>query len=233
MSPEDFRAQLEYDLDWRKKELAILTNQLSNISEEDKKIYCKALLVMLYSHFEGFCKTAFETYVRLINEEKIIRSKATEYIVASSLVAEFHDINHTKNIGNYCCDIFNISSNETKFKKNFIRAHFIRMFDEILNEEINISEKITGKIVDTKSNLTLTVFSNILYRLGLPPNQFDEYEGLISNLLTRRGAYAHGNKVDGINENQYKTIEKNIFEIISALITLLTKSAKNKSYLKN
>jgi len=232
MSPEEFRAQLEYDLDWRMKELALLTNQLSNISEEDKKIYCKALLVMLYSHFEGFCKEAFKTYVRLINEEKIIRSKATEYIVASSLGEEFHDIQYHKNIGNNCCDIFNISSNETKFKKYFIRAHFIRMFDQILDQEIDISERITEKIVDTKSNLTLDVLSNILYRLGLPYNQFDAHEGLITTLLTRRGAYAHGNKVEGISEKDYKIIEKKVFDIISALVTLLTESAKNRSYLK-
>ena len=52
--------------------------------------------MMLYSHFEGFCKEAFKTYVRLINEEKIIRSKATECIVASSLAEEFHYIQYHK-----------------------------------------------------------------------------------------------------------------------------------------
>ena len=156
MSPEEFRAQLQYDLDWRKKELALLTNQLSNMSKYDKRIYCKVLLVMLYSHFEGFCKTAFLTYLRLINEENITRSTATEYIVASSLLDVFHDIEYP-NIGNSCCDLFNISSNETRFSKFFVRAHFIRKLDEILLQEIGISERLSLKIIDTKSNLTGSV----------------------------------------------------------------------------
>jgi hypothetical protein len=76
------------------------------------------------------------------------------------------------------------------------------------------------------------VFNNILYRLGLPYDQFDEYKGLIMSLLKRRGAYAHGNKVEGISEHDYKIIEGKIFDIISELVTLLTESARNRSYLK-
>ena len=98
MSPEDFRAQLQYDLEWREREFTLLINQLSNMSQDDKKIYRKTLLVMLYSHFEGFCKFAFQTYLKLINEERIARSDANEYIIASSLLDVFHDIEYPGNI---------------------------------------------------------------------------------------------------------------------------------------
>jgi hypothetical protein len=187
---------------------------------------------MLYSHFEGFCKTAFLTYLKLINEESIIRSAATEYIVASSLLDVFHDIEYP-NIGNSCCDLFNISSNETKFSKFFIRAHFIRKFNEILQQEIDIPERFSLKIIDTKSNLTMKVFSMILYRLGLPSGQFDRYEIIITNLLARRGDIAHGKKVDGLDETKFRGIEENVFRIISDLTALLTEAAKNRAYLKN
>lgn len=169
MSPEEFRAQLEYDLDWRKKELHIYTNQLSHVPEEDRKIYCKALLVMLYSHFEGFCSMAFLTYLKLINDEKITRSLAIENITASSLLDVFHDLQYPyKSNEKCCCELFKSSSMETNFSKFFIHTQFIRKLDEILKQEIYLSEKMSENIVDDKSNLTPRVIRKILYRLGLP-----------------------------------------------------------------
>jgi hypothetical protein len=229
MSPEDFRAQLQYDLEWREREFTLLINQLGNMSEYDKKIYRKTLLVMLYSHFEGFCKFAFLTYLKLINEERIARSEANEYIIASSLLDVFHDIEHS---GNTCNNIFNIDSNEKKFSKFFVRTHFIRSYNEILLQDIDISDRFSSIIVDTKSNLTLNVLVKILYRLGLPYDQFDSFESTISNLLTRRGDIAHGKKVDGIDENHFMEIEMKIFEFINSLIILLTDAARNKAFLK-
>lgn len=232
MSPEDFRGQLQWDLDWRKKEMAVFTNRLSSMPAEDKEIYCKALLVMLYSHFEGFCRNAFLTYLRLINDEKIKRTFATEYIIASSLIDIFHDLKYI-NKDNYCCDLFNITSDETQFSSFFVRAHFIRKFGDILSEEVNITGELPGKIVDTKSNLWPNVLSTILYRLGLPHDEFDSYTSIICNMLHRRNDYAHGKEVDGIKEDEFRNIEKNIYDIFSDLIALLTKAAQNKSYLKN
>ncbi len=232
MTPEDFRAQLEWDLEWRRKELSILRNQLKNISsEEDKEIYCKTLLVMLYSHFEGFCKVAFLNYIKLINDETIIRSKAIEPIIASSLLDVFHDLSYPQN-GTNCCNIFNIPSDETRFSRYFIRCHFIRKMDDIFAQEIDISERLSRKIVNTKSNLNLAVLNIILYRLGLPYNEFITYESIIDNMLMRRNNYAHGDKVKGIKVENFRTIEKEVNKLISQLVKLLTNAAKDKSYLK-
>ncbi|VVB72728.1 Uncharacterised protein [uncultured archaeon] len=233
MSPEDFRAQLQYDLDWRKRELSLLTNQLGQIPETDKEIYCKALIIMLYSHFEGFCRVAFLTYLKQINDERMARSQANEYIIASSLLDIFHDIKYPKNVNKNCCDIFNSSSIEAKFSKFFIYTELIRNLDEILQQEINIPEKISANIIDTESNLSPKVISRILYRLGLPYDEFDKYKGTICNLLRRRNGYAHGDNVAGIKENEYRKLENEVFRIISDLMMLLTDAAERKSYLKN
>ena len=56
----EVRAEFEEELTWRVDEIRLLHNQLGYIRKEaDKMRYRKALVVMLYSHFEGFCKTAF------------------------------------------------------------------------------------------------------------------------------------------------------------------------------
>jgi len=60
MDLADIRAQLESELTWRQNEMRLLHNQLEFIEKyEEKKRYRKSLVVMLYSHYEGFCKTAF------------------------------------------------------------------------------------------------------------------------------------------------------------------------------
>ena len=232
MSPEGFRAQLQWDLDWRNREMVVLTNQLSNMPAESKEIYCKALLVMLYSHFEGFSKHAFLTYLRFINDERIKRTATKECIVASSLIDVFHDLQYASE-NKYCCDTFNIASDEKQFSRFFVRAHFIRKFQDILEEEININGDMQGIIVDTKSNLWPNVFSTILYRLGLPHDEFNNYNNMICNMLHRRNDYAHGKEVDGINENEYKRIERAVYNLFSDLIVLLTRAAQNRIYLKN
>ena len=53
---ENIRTQLEGELKWRLDEIHFLHNQQNHISnEKDQNCYRKALVVMLYSHFEGFC----------------------------------------------------------------------------------------------------------------------------------------------------------------------------------
>lgn len=47
-----------------------------------------------------------------------------------------------------------------------------------------------------------------------------------------RGINAHGREVDGINEDEYRKIERDIYNMFSDLISLLTIAAQNKSYLK-
>lgn len=232
MSPEDFRAQLEYEFNWRQKELALLKNQLSNIPEADKKTYCKALIIMLYSHFEGFCRMAFLTYIKLINDEKITRSDAKEHIIASSLLDVFRDIENPDKPDSKRCKTFKISSDETKFQKFFLHIQFIREFETILQQKIDISDKLSKDIADPESNLGPKVMQKILYRLGLPYDKFNEYTGVIQHLRLRRDDFAHGEPVEGIKEKDYRDLEEKVYIIISDLIMLLTNAAENKSYLR-
>ena len=57
MTKEELRTAMETELAWRQEELAFMKNQLTNIQEEIlKNKYRKSLVLMLYSHFEGFVK---------------------------------------------------------------------------------------------------------------------------------------------------------------------------------
>lgn len=91
---------------------------------------------------------------------------------------------------------------------------------------------MSENIVDAESNLTPRVIRKILYRLGLPYEIFDKYEGNICRLLKRRNDYAHGDNVEGIKEADYLDLEEKVNIMILDLMILLTDAAKTRSYLK-
>jgi len=68
MNLEDIRAELEEDMLWRQEEINYLHNQLKNEHKEKRKdILRRALVVMLYAHYEGFCKNALVTWISAIS----------------------------------------------------------------------------------------------------------------------------------------------------------------------
>ena len=67
MNLADIRAELEDELRWRTEELRFFKNQLSDFrSDDERNRFRRALVVMLYSHFEGFWKAAFSIYVKAL-----------------------------------------------------------------------------------------------------------------------------------------------------------------------
>jgi hypothetical protein len=86
MSLLDIRAELEADQVWRREELVFFQNQSGLIESSEKKDqYRRALVVMLYAHFEGFCKFALTLYVTSINNAGVTCGDVTPAIAASSL----------------------------------------------------------------------------------------------------------------------------------------------------
>ena len=225
MNLTDVRDELEYESKWRQKELLNLHNLLMHIpNEEEKRVYRKALITMLYAHFEGFCKSALRIYIRAINEEKIPCFKVNECIAASSLVDIFQAIDDP----NKNCDFFAGASPHKNTKRFFRHHYFIVELNNLLNHEVNLSKEI----LDTDSNLKIHVLGKILYELGLSYNLFDSHSGIISNLVDRRNYYAHGENVGGIDERNYLILLESTNTIMNDLKNILFESLRNKSYLK-
>ena len=222
MNLADVRDELEYESKWRQNELLNLHNLLMHIpGEEEKRVYRKALITMLYAHFEGFCKSALRIYVRAINEEKLACSKVNECIAASSLVDLFQAIDDP----NKDCDFFTIASPYKNTKRFFRHHYFIMELNNLLKNEVNLSQEI----LNTDSNLKIHVLGKILYELGLSYNLFDSHIGTISNLVDRRNYYAHGENVSGIDEKSYLILFESTHTIMSELKNILFESLKNKS----
>jgi hypothetical protein len=64
----DLRAEMEAERAWRESELRLLRNLVASMPDEDSRsIGRKALVVMLYAHFEGATKALLSMYVSRLN----------------------------------------------------------------------------------------------------------------------------------------------------------------------
>jgi len=86
MNIADLWAEIEEEQKWRQDEVRFFQNQVGNfVSNDDKNKYRKALILLLYAHFEGFCKFAFSHYIKAINSEGLNCGQANYAITALSL----------------------------------------------------------------------------------------------------------------------------------------------------
>lgn len=226
MNLADIYAQIEEEISWRRDEIRFLKNQLSFIQNEDEKNkYRKSLVVMLYSHYEGYCKTIFQIYIKSINNEFLSRKNVNNIIVASSLSEIFKAYSNLDKKNKF---FKNVLPDDDKLHLFSRQVEFINMIDSLWDEVVYIPENI----VDTESNLKPVVLRKILFRLGFEYDSFLPYEGLIHKLLNKRNAVAHGAEKGGVEEKEYEEVEKVTFTIMDDLKKMVTDALDKRQFLR-
>lgn len=217
---------MESELAWRQEELAFLKNQLSNISDDvQRDKYRKSLVLMLYSHFEGFIKICLLSYIQYINSLQMKREVFNEKLVVSSMNREFnaYDNNDEK------CKVFKKKLPEDKRLHRFYRrVNFIEELNDFKQSELFISDET----IDTESNLWYIVLQKNLYKAGLPVDLFEDISGDIDGLVNRRNSIAHGTERAGVKENEYTKWEAKTYRIMEDIIKCIYHNVCHEKYLK-
>lgn len=186
------------------------------------------MLVMLYSHYEGFCKTAFLIYINTVNREELQRKKANHRLAACSLHSVFNAYEDIERKPDIYREIFKRALPEEKKLQRFARqVDLLVNLDGFWDEVVIVSEEIA----DTESNLWPIVLKKILFRLGLPEQSFKDYEVNISWLVNMRNGVSHGREKDGIKEEEYNSIEQKVFYILEGVIEVIIEALKSQKYL--
>ncbi len=92
--------------------------------------------------------------------------------------------------------------------------------------------KIPDKYIDMESNLKPIVLRKNLFRLALPFNMFDDYDGVLNRLLSQRNNIAHGALVAGIDKLDYQEIRSAVMKVIDELNKKIIEAILNRSYLR-
>lgn len=226
MTKEELRTAMETELAWRQEELAFLKNQLSNIQEEiQRDKYRKCLVLMLYSHFEGFIKICLLSYIQYVNSLHLKRENFNEELVASSMHREFnaYDNNDEK------CNIFKKKLPEDKRLHRFYRrVNLLEELDVFKQNDLLIPDET----VDTESNLWYIVLQKNLYKVGLPIDLFGDLSSDIDALVNRRNSIAHGTERAGVSENEYLKWETKTNRVMEEIIKCIYHNVCYEKYLK-
>lgn len=224
MTADELRAALEAELAWRQEELAFFKNQLNEILEENKNRYRKSLVLILYSHLEGYIKICLQTYIQYINSQSLDRKEVRTGLMVASMNKEFIAYENSDRK----CEIFRRElPDDARLHRLYRRIDFMERVEDFKNQKLTINDQI----VDTESNLWYIVLQKNLYKVGLPINMFDEYQGDIDALVNRRNSIAHGNFKAGVTEREFSNWESKVNEVLSGVTRLLYDYAYNERYL--
>ncbi len=206
--------QLEEELDWRQKELAILKQQafLAAKDSDRYRALLRALWAMLYAHYEGFCKFAWDLYVDELQKAGAKRKDCQDEIAKLSLQKEFNRLKgdlSTENIW------------------NFGQTEFIKMLEE------NLDFKYFQKELGDQSNLYPKDFKDNSRRVCLNCTLVDKHTTKLTALVTRRNEIAHGKKMIIKNIKEYETYENAVIEVMHDLAISIVDCLDKKLYLKN
>ena len=226
MTADEFRASLETDLAWRQEEIAFFKNQLNYVPEIHKNRYRKSLVLILYSHLEGYIKLGLQTYVQYINSLGLARDMVTIGLKAASMNKEF---NAYDNLDRKCIVFRRELPEDTGLHKFFRRVDFVSKYEEFMERNLEIDDGI----VNTESNLWYLVLQKNLYKLGLPVDMFEMYKSDIDALVNRRNSIAHGSFRSGITGEEFQRWEVSVIDVLSGIARLLYDFALHERYKKS
>lgn len=224
MEAESLRNQFESEIAWRQEELAFLKNQLVNVDEKNKAKYRKALVLMLYAHFEGFSKIALQLYLQYINDLNLSIADVNANLQAAALKKEFIAFDNLDRKNEYFRKKL---PNDTKLHRFYRRVDLIEQIDNFKNGKLRIDDDI----IDTESNLWYVVLQKNMYVCGLPIDLFEQQKNDIDALVNRRNAIAHGDVKSGVSETEYEKWEKQTYSVMNKMIRTLFDYAYNNRFI--
>ena len=168
----------------------------------------RAIWVLLYAHYEGFLKFAWDLYLEELQLLSIAREESTEVLARFSLAKNFRALR-----GNL--------SGESLW------GVFTKDFQAWMKEELQFEIRL-----ETNSNLWPNVAKENSTEVGLPSAKLDEFEIQLRALVSRRNDIAHGKKLVVSNLGEYQTYEDAATLAMHELAVAVLEALEKKEYLK-
>lgn len=220
-------AQLEQDQQWRVDEIRFFDNHALRLeAEADQEKFRRANVLLLYSHYEGFCKFVFNVYVTTINNERLTVADVNFSLVAASLHNVFKELR-------------NPETKAVEFATQLPDDRKLHVFakDKIFLEKLVELEgkmvEIPDSVVDTESNLRPVVLRKNLFKLGFAHNGLTSIEGYIQRLLQIRNEIAHGASNRGVPLSEYEDLRRAAFNAMDEIKRYVMNALTNRHFLRS
>lgn len=207
MRIEKFQDFLEKDLAWRKMEISQLFMILN--SAEAKDIVGKAMILLLYAHWEGFIKKSSKYYLQYVSEKRVALNALTRNFEAIML----------KKYARECID--KDSKNLAK-EFAFMDAQYKRS-NKPFHVDIDVNNEFDDELIDTQHNLSSKVLRGIIQIIGINYNSAIKTREtfLDVNLLKHRNVIGHGNQIKPIETEISPLDSDRIGELKNFVVSML------------
>lgn len=193
---------------WRKHELTTALKLIKSSSGHVQIANIRAGVLLLYAHWEGWVKAVARLYIQYVNTKAISYNHLSEAFLGTALKTKMTEVDAA-----------------TRPLKHNQFASFIRA-------DLSKRAPLSEQLIQTKGNLSSTVFVDILTRLGLDLRpEFTLRANLIDEeLVERRNSIAHGNYLD-LNADDYIKLRSKVMELLELFTDDVRNAASTGSYL--
>ena len=208
----DLNNRLSEDLVWRKKELSVLESLIETKSFEQNKTntLIRSGIALLYAHWEGYVKCAASAYLEFVSSQKNLKYCDLTYnFVAIAMKKKLNEASVTN--------------------QSTIHNQVLQFLMESMEQRIDIP---TDDVIKTGSNLSSSLFRQILALLGIEYEPYELKQKLIDEkLLKKRNQIAHGEYLD-VDVASYQELYKKIIEMMELFKNQIENHAAQKLYIR-
>lgn len=197
---------LDSEMAWRIREVS--TFRLASKREGvEQQTLIRAGVAMVYAHWEGFIKAASEHYLNFVNNQ------GHRYRELKTCFVVFGMKNRLALLG------------DSRKSKSSIEA-----LEFVFSEMEKPAKMALGSAINTESNLTSSVFSNIAQSIDIAIDQYETKFKLIDeSLVNRRNSIAHGEYLD-LKSAQFIDLVDEVLTLMRLYKNDLENAASQASY---
>jgi MAE_28990/MAE_18760-like HEPN len=201
-----FAKTLEDDLSWREGELAVLKSLFAGTSPSSlrRRSLRRAFLAMLYAHYEGFTKFAFESYLIEISRKKIEYIQLKPALQCRFLLTDMQEVR-----------------NAQAFQFSLKAAEYFKKLSSPLSNPYATLET---------SNLWPNIFQDFCKGHAVSDAIIEPYWFEVKQLVARRNDIAHGKNVE-IDDVALTKLENATMNVCIALAIELDDCVQARLYL--
>lgn len=169
----------------------------------------RVLWVILYAHYEGFCKFAWDLYLDELQKAGVKRKDCKAEIAKLSLQKQFKILK---------------GDLTPESLWNFGETGFRTMLKDNLDFQVKL---------ETQSNLYPNIFKENSLKVCLTCTLVDQYEIELKGLVSRRNEIAHGKRMIIKDLNEYEKYEDAAIVVMHELAISIVDCLDKKLYLKS
>lgn len=225
-SPEAVFQDMEGDRASREAEIRLLENiAAKSESEAEQRMLRRSIVVLAYSHLEGFCKFALTSYSSAINSAKLPCEAVVTPLAAAALAKVFAALRDVNSKHPYFSKVF---ADDSKLHRAAREHAFLDQLTLVMSTIVEIPDEA----INTESNLSPNVLKRNMFQLGLDYLLVDPHAGAIYRLLNDRNSIAHGDRLKEPSKEDVQKYTSAAFEVMKFVQAEIFNALDQKSYVR-